>query len=389
VKRIQRTGLALTILLLICSAVVVEVSGRQQPQMPAKAAQSFSYAQREETASPRIRILLQRLRGQIKQKKLTFSVGYTTALDRQLGALASTRLPQNLSYLAEKQNSLARQLLAIDIGARDAFNEKHPNILPELTLRKERPVPCGQQTAFDWRKLGKVTPVLDQGSCGSCWDFSAVAAFEGSYLLRNGTRIDASEQQILSCSKAGTCGGGWPYLVFEYLIANGTAMAASYPYTATDSPCNTPVALPYRAVAWGYVDSNGGIPSVQALKNALCLHGPLSITVYVDTLFQAYAGGVFKDIPSATSPDINHAITLIGWDDSKQAWLIKNSWGTGWGETGGYGTSRGYMWIDYDTNKVGMASAWVDAQNRFYSLPSQYFKLLPKIRPLPNPRTLK
>jgi C1A family cysteine protease len=373
----------------ISVAVVTFTFGPMAKQKaPPKAVQQVDFVQREKSAPAEIRKLLEQFRAQISEKNLSFQVGYTTAMDKKLEVLAATRLPQNLPVLAAKQNELAKELISEDMAARDSFDKSNPHLLPEIILRDRFPMTCTAQSAFDWRKLDKVTPVRDQDGCGSCWDFSALGAYEGSYLLRNNIAVDASEQQILSCSKGGTCAGGWPYLVFQYLISNGTATLASYPYTAADSPCNTSISTPYRAVAWGYVDRSGGIPSVQAMKDALCLYGPLSITVYVDGLFQAYTAGVFKDIPSSSSPRINHAITLIGWDDSKGAWLIKNSWGIGWGETGGYGSERGYMWIDYNTNKIGMAAAWVEAQNRFYILPPEYFKKLPNIRPMPKPLQL-
>lgn len=89
---------------------------------------------------------------------------------------------------------------------------------------------------------------------------------------------------------------------------------------------------------------------------------------------------------------INHGVTIIGWDDSKHAWLIKNSWGTLWGDTGGYGTERGYMWIDYNTNNIGIATAWVDARSNRWDLIAAYdklllsqYKILPDPQPQPNP----
>src|SRR5205823_4760917 len=135
---------------------------------------------------------------------------------------------------------------------------------------------------------------------------------------------DTSEQDILSCSGAGTCGGGWWMRAFNYAISTGVATEADYPYMATDSPCNASVSRPYRATAWGYVIPSGGIPSVNQVKQALCDHGPLSVGVFVTSAFQAYTGGVFNE--QDTSHGINHAVTLVGWDDSKGAWLIKNSW---------------------------------------------------------------
>jgi hypothetical protein len=99
---------------------------------------------------------------------------------------------------------------------------------------------------------------------------------------------------------------------------------------------------------------------VDRLKDALCKFGPLAVTVLATDAFQAYTGGdIFNECASG---DINHAVTLIGWDDDKQAWLIKNSWGTGWGDTCGYGSERGYMWIAYGCNKIGAYAAWVYAQ---------------------------
>lgn len=108
----------------------------------------------------------------------------------------------------------------------------------------------------------------------------------------------------------------------------------------------------------------------------------------VDPAFQAYTGGVF-DEHTKSFPWINHGVTIIGWDDSKHAWLIKNSWGTGWGETGG-GSERGYMWIDYSTNNIGIATAWVDAKSSRWTMIADYDKLLvAKHKLIPDPGPLK
>lgn len=84
---------------------------------------------------------------------------------------------------------------------------------------------------------------------------------------------------------------------------------------------------------------------------------------------------------------INHGIVIIGWDDAKKAWLIKNSWGQGWGETGGQGSSKGFMWIAYNTNNIGIATAWVDAVSSRYSLPDAWLEVFNRYKikspPLP------
>ena len=328
------------------------------------------YAQREKQAPPEIRQRLGALRQEIKARKLTFEVGYTTAMDESLDKLAGTRAPADLPSQARRQNALGAKLLHLDLEARDQYLKVNPR-LPELLLA------CSANlSAFDWRNSGKVTPVRSQDGCGSCWAFAAEGAYEGSYAIRNGTLEDTAEQDPLSCSGAGSCGGGWWAGVFDWLISHGDATEASYPYTATDSACNTGIPAPYRAVAWAYVIPSGGIPTVAQTKQALCDHGPLAVAVLATPAFQAYTTGVFNE--HDTTHGINHGITLIGWNDSKHAWLIKNSWNTGWG-------MAGYMWIDYNSNNITYGAAWVQARNRFYRLPVDYYKLLPNILPFPDP----
>jgi cathepsin L len=340
------------------------------PQQPV----TVVYSQRELKAPAEIKQRLTTLRERIKTEKLTFQVGYTTALDTPLERLAGTRAPADLPDRARKQNEFASQLLKYDMQARAIHLEKFKD-LPELKV-----VCSAKRAKFDWRTAGKVTPVRNQDGCGSCWAFTALGAFEGSYAIRNNALIDSSEQSALNCSGGGTCGGGWWSTVFDWMINNGAATEAAYPYTATDTACNAGIATPYRAVAWGYVKPDGGIPAVADTKAALCEYGPLAVAVLATPAFQAYTTGVFNE--HDTTHGINHGVTLIGWDDAQNAWLIKNSWGAGWGQAG-------YMWIAYDSNNIGYGAAWVKASNLRYTLPNEYFKLFPKIKPFPPIRPPK
>jgi C1A family cysteine protease len=233
--------------------------------------------------------------------------------------------------------------------------------------------PDPKAKAFDWRSENVVTPVRKymnnsgQDSCGCCWCFSAVAAFESSWLLLTGkgpNQIEPSVQHILNCGKNGGCDqGDWYWTAWDFMKVTGTAQEVDVPFKGVVGQCDSKVKTPWKVEAHGLVDSNQPIPDRTALKKALCQYGPLSVAIYVDESFLLYKGGLkaFKSVPPIKSEpmnkdaDVNHAVTLIGWDDERNAWLIKNSWGTDWG-------LGGYMWIDYDYNNVGFAAAWVRAK---------------------------
>jgi C1A family cysteine protease len=347
-----------------------------------------SYAQREQTATPAVKSQIASLRQQIKAKGYTFEVGYTTALDVPLNILAATRIPANLKEIAPHSTEVGRQLLKIDLAERARIQRVDPRlVLPDLL------VSCNSKArAFDWRSLKKVTPVKSQ-ICGTCWDFTSMGAYEGSYAIRNNQLIDTSEEYILECAHAGSCAGGWWMPVFNFMISNGTATEAAVPFTGAEGSCPTGVVLPYRATAWGFVKPDGGIPTVADMKQALCDHGPLAVAVEATGAFAGYTGGVFNE--HDTIHGINHGVTLIGWDDTKNAWIIKNSWGPGWGSNAGFGaaTQKGYMYIAYDSNNIGYAAAWVQAQSQRYRLPIDWSKYLERerifVKPLPDPERLK
>ncbi|UCH94025.1 MAG: Cathepsin L [Candidatus Aminicenantes bacterium] len=299
------------------------------------------YLEREREAPEKIKAQLQTLRDEIRDNNYTFQVGYTTAMDYTLEELTGLVEPANLLELMKEQNVAAEKLLdkklEADIGATCSSTA----------------------SSWDWRQNNGTTPVRDQKNCGSCWAFATHGAFESSYRIRNNVIINSSEQDTLDCNPWNySCAGGW--WAHQYLIDTGSATEAAYPYVAVKGPCQTKP-RPYKAVAWGYVTSSSTIPSVVQLKQALCRYGPLSVAVYATNQFKGYTGGVFN---ACVTGNVNHGVTLIGWDDSKGAngaWLIENSWGPGWGSTGGFGTSKGYMWIEYNCNKIGYAAAWVQA----------------------------
>lgn len=351
---------------------------------------TINYAQRELQASQAIKLQLQGYRDLITKNHLKFQVGFTVPLEKyKLNQLAGGKPPVDLADQSKRQAAHAAEMLKIDLAARDEFLKINPNLkIWELEIK------CSATaSSWDYRKIGKVTPVRDQMGCGSCWDFAAMGAYEANYLIRNNEAVNVSEQCGLNCSGAGGCGGGWYDGVFDWLISHGTATETAYPYTANDKPCSTGVATPFRAVARGVVHPEVPIPSVAQMKEALCTYGPLAVGILATGMMQGYTGGIFNQPADSltvvgsdgkTYWNVNHCVTLIGWDDSKHAWLIKNSWGTGWGETCSYGTEKGYIWVDYGSSNVGLFPGWVKAKSKYYVIdPNKYKLIYPVFRPFP------
>ncbi|MBP7737783.1 MAG: hypothetical protein KA369_17505 [Spirochaetes bacterium] len=230
--------------------------------------------------------------------------------------------------------------------------------------------PSPSAASFTWVSRGKVTPIKYQGVCGSCWAFTSAAVLEANFMIRRNWNLDISEQSILDCaeavqpvyrggqvvnikSKAGSCQGGWYGPVFEYYKTNSADLESHAPYQYKEASCKATSTAKYRIVAWGYVKPNAGIPEVREMKEALCKYGPIAACVKVTPAFQAYRSGIFDEFADCSGErDINHAITIVGWDDNKGAYLVKNSWGPQWGD-------NGYVWIKYGCNNIGYGAAWV------------------------------
>lgn len=298
-KKLVKTWLPRLAVVMVLSAFVfipsLQALSQRQPLSPVE--------QRE-----RIESELASMRAEIEANGYSFTVGPNPAMQ----------------YDLEELCGFNPNLYRHDMYAIQAANLATPEALPS-------------------NYIGYYTPIKNQGSCGSCWAFSIAAQFETAILKKDGVTVDLSEQNLVSCNPYGWgCNGGlWANDMF---VDPGAVLESCFPYVASDVPCIS-CPYPYQAQGWAYVNASVDIPSVEEIKQAIYTYGGVAAAVYVSHWFQLYTGGVFDRCKKRVNWT-NHAIQLVGWDDAKGAWLLKNSWGTGWGE-------NGFMWIAYGCDKVG------------------------------------
>jgi cathepsin F len=188
-------------------------------------------------------------------------------------------------------------------------------------------------TSYDWRTKGAVGVVKNQGSCGSCYTFAVAANLEGQYYIKNKKMINLSEQQILNCDKYDYgCNGGMMANTYKYLMgSSGLGLTSSLKYVAVKQTCT---AITPAVKVTGYKFAGSTVDATIAAF--LVKTGPLAAAVNAN-YFQSYRSGVLRLSNSVCNPNgTNHAITLVGYGQSNGVnyWIIKNSWGAAWGESG-------------------------------------------------------
>ena len=286
----------------------------------------------QKEVSAEINEKLERLRKEIRERKYSHTVGYSSAMEFSLEQLCGFVIPDDWKKMG--------------------------------TFKRLKPVLESLPRRFDWRDQEVVPPIRDQGGCGSCWAFATVAPMETAIERFYATNEDISEQYLVSCNTDGWgCEGGfWAHDYHQWKIPPseteaGAVLEAEFPYEAKDLSCCDPNPCPknhpYSIESWAYIDTEETIPTVEELKQAIFDYGIVSVAVKAGDQFQGYKSGVFEvDEPG----DPNHAVVLTGWDDDQGTngiWFLRNSWDTDWGE-------NGYMRIGYGMSQIGFAASFIE-----------------------------
>ena len=211
---------------------------------------------------------------------------------------------------------------------------------------------------IDWRDLGAVGLVKDQGKCGSCWAFSTVGPIEENYAIKYGRQIVLSEQQVVDCSwdyDNYGCGGGLYANGYSYVQDNGLQELVDYPYNAVDGVC--------------FYDSSKTKVNILGVETAartpsglkgLLMDGPASISLHAsDPTFRGYKSGIYNNLECPTN--VNHAVQAVGWGQDVEAglnyFIVRNSWGQTWGD-------KGYI-------KIAQVNTTLGICGMFYRIPTQ------------------
>lgn len=258
---------------------------------------------------------------------------------------------------AEPTRIIAIQAVGLDLF--DLFTQLNPTSTSKPTMTQESEITktvmipqAGEHStpslnsnlpaAFDWRAQGKVTPIRDQGGCGSCWAFGTVGPFESKIKIEGGAERDLSEQYLVSCNTDGWgCSGGWWAHDYHWNKRPpsepeaGAVSEQEFPYEGEDVSCRGPYQHPYKINSWACIGNasppdccTGNILPTEAIKQAIYTYGPVSAAVCAGSAFQNYHSGVFEtnEAGACQSSAVNHGIVLVGWDDNQGAngvWICR------------------------------------------------------------------
>ena len=224
--------------------------------------------------------------------------------------------------------------------------EPYTPVVTQSSVMEKTETTRALPAAFSWK--AECTSVKDQKSCGSCWSFASSGAFEAVINIWDKKIVDNAEQWLVNCDQSSSgCSGGT--FAFQMFINNGCVYEADEPYKAANGTCKSSYTYHEKAKNSGTVSNN-----LASIKQALYDHGPMYVSICAGSNFQNYKSGILTQTDGTSN---NHAVLLCGWDDNGGGtngyWIIRNSWGGSWGESG-------YIRAQYGVSGLGQKVGWVD-----------------------------
>jgi hypothetical protein len=270
---------------------------------------------------------------------LSISISLAQASDGEIAAIHSAINSHGAQWVAGETSmtKLSPEARKRRLGTLKPLltDQEHKAAAQELAALASVTAPA----SLDWRANNGnfVTPVKDQGNCGSCWAFATTGAAESQNLISPntpGVDLNLSEQILVSCSRAGNCNGGYIDSASDFIRDMGLPVESCFPYTATNNKCFNACSGwtngDYHITGWHWVATTA--PTADGLESALVTYGPLVTTMNVYSDFFSYTSGIYSHVSGNYQG--GHAILIVGYDHAGQYFIVKNSWGTGWGENG-------------------------------------------------------
>lgn len=320
------------------------------------------------TLAPAVREDILAERRMIAAERLEYQVGLTDVSHLPLSQITGgisrpIPLAEQLAQNVLAQKHIAEEDAAIAQLADGALRSRLQAGAAQRTCRPDAP-------SFNWVREGIVTKVQNQRLCGSCWAFGALGSMESAYQILMGIKVDLSEQYLLDnveytgpgAGGLGKCDGNGHTEPAEFLLRHGTFDESDLPYSGVPGESRLRPAPPYRALTWGFIpNTTDDTIEIADLKRGLCEHGPLSVSIIAPP--QNYIGGVLSRFFPRSQPT-DHVVLLVGWNDKERVWIIKNSWGDGWGEDA-FGKrdprafSAGYARVRYGAHRLATHASWI------------------------------
>jgi len=282
--------------------------------------------------------------GKNYQTKEEFEMRYTVFKNNLAIAAKQNARGDNATYGITKFSDMTPEEFKNIILMKKPINKNIPGKVWDWSAQRL----LGLPSSFDWRSKNAVTPVYNQGQCGSCWAFSITENIESQWFLAGHTLTSLSMQQVVSCDTSDDgCGGGDPPTAYEYVIsAGGQEYYSDYPYTGESGSCQFNSAdIDATLSSWQYVTQS---QDESAMQSFLVSNGPLSVCVDAES-WQNYQGGIITT-ESDCGTSLDHCVMITGYGsaESTQYWWVRNSWGTDWGQ-------EGYLQVQMGSDVCGIA----------------------------------